>query len=80
MKETARREGADDSYVSRMVNLTTLAPGIIDAILDETLPSAVTRFELVAGTSLVWEEQRKNSGTRTEVSQPASVISSGSIG
>jgi len=26
------------SYVSRMVNLTTLAPDIVAAILDETLP------------------------------------------
>ena len=26
MKEIARREGVDDSYMSRMVNLTTLSP------------------------------------------------------
>jgi hypothetical protein len=57
MKEIARREGVDDSYVSRMVNLTTLAPDIIAAILDETLPSEVTLFELAAGTPLLWEEQ-----------------------
>ena len=31
MKEIARRERVDDSYVSRMVNLTTLAPDIVDA-------------------------------------------------
>jgi hypothetical protein len=57
MKEIARREGVDDSYVSRMVNLTTLAPDIVAAILDETLPAEVTLFELAAGTPLVWEEQ-----------------------
>ncbi len=57
MKEIARREGVDDSYVSRMVNLTTLAPDIIDAILDETLPPEVTLFGLAAGTPVVWEEQ-----------------------
>jgi hypothetical protein len=57
MKEIALREGIDDSYVSRMVNLTTLAPHIVAAILDETLPSEVTLFELAAGTPLVWEEQ-----------------------
>ena len=34
MKEIAQREGVDDSYVSRMVNLTTLAPDIVAAILD----------------------------------------------
>ncbi len=57
MKEIARREGVDDSYVSRMVNLTTLAPDIVAAILDETLHSEVTLFELAVGTPLVWEEQ-----------------------
>jgi hypothetical protein len=57
MKEIARREGVDDSYVSRMVNLTTLAPDLVAAILDETLPSEVTLFELAAGTPLVWREQ-----------------------
>lgn len=31
-------EGVDSSYVSRMVNLTTLAPVIVAAILEETLP------------------------------------------
>jgi hypothetical protein len=59
MKEIARREGLDDSYVSRMVNLTTLAPDIVAAILDETLPEEVTLFDVAAGTPLVWEEQQK---------------------
>jgi hypothetical protein len=57
MKELARHEGVDNSYVSRMVNLTTLAPDIVAAILDETLPPEVTLFELAAGTPLVLEEQ-----------------------
>lgn len=58
MKEIARREGVDDSYVSRMVNLTTLAPDIVAAILDETLPPEVTLFDVAAGTPVLWEEQR----------------------
>jgi hypothetical protein len=58
MKEIARREGVDDSYVSRMVNRTALSPDIVAAVLDETLPPEVTLFELAAGTPLVWEEQR----------------------
>jgi len=58
IKEIALREGIDDSYVSRMVNLTTLAPDIVVAILDETLPSEVTLFDLTAGAPLRWEEQR----------------------
>jgi hypothetical protein len=57
MKEIARREGYDDSYVSRMVNLTTLDPDIVAAILNDTLPFEVTHFELAAGTPLLWEER-----------------------
>jgi hypothetical protein len=64
MKEIAMREGIDDSYVSRMVNLTTLAPAIVAAILDETLPPEVTLFELATGTPLVWEEQWGRVGER----------------
>ena len=48
----------DRAYVSRMVNLTTLAPDIVAAILDETLPSEVTLFDLASGTPLLWDEQR----------------------
>jgi hypothetical protein len=39
-----------------MVNLTTLAPDIVAAILDESLPPDVTLFDLAAGTPLLWEE------------------------
>jgi len=58
MKEIAWRERVDDSYVSRMVNLITLAPDIVTAILDEALPSEVTLFELTPGTRLLLKEQR----------------------
>ena len=52
-----RGNNIDDSYVSRMVNLTTLAPDTVAAILDETLPQEVTLFELAAETPVLWEEQ-----------------------
>ncbi len=58
LTEVAEREGMDRAYVSRMVNLTTLAPDIVAAILDETLPDHVTLFDLASGTPLLWEEQR----------------------
>jgi hypothetical protein len=58
LKEIAAREEIDNSYVSRMVNLTTLAPDIVAAILDDTLPSEVTLFDLASGTPLLWDEQR----------------------
>jgi len=46
LREIARKEGVDSSYVSRIVNLTTLAPNIVAAILDETLPPDLTLFVL----------------------------------
>lgn len=58
VKEIARREGIDDSYVSGIGNLITIVPDIVAAILDATLSSEVTLFELAAGTPLLWEEQR----------------------
>jgi hypothetical protein len=57
MKEVTLREGVNDSYVSRMVNLTTLAPDIVAAILDETLPDEITLFDVAAGAPAGWEEQ-----------------------
>jgi len=54
----AKLENVDRSYVSRMVNLTTLAPDIQAAILDETLPDKVSLFDLAIDTPLSWEDQR----------------------
>ena len=59
LKEIAAREGIDNSYVSRMVNLTTLAPDIVAAILDDTLPNHITLFDLAVDPPALWEEQRR---------------------
>jgi hypothetical protein len=58
LAEVAEMEGMDRAYVSRMMNLTTLAPDIVAAILDESLPDHVTLFDLASGTPLLWDEQR----------------------
>lgn len=58
MTEIAKREGIDNSYVSRMVNLTTLAPDIIDAILLNELPDHLTLFDLAVDPPSLWEDQR----------------------
>jgi hypothetical protein len=49
---------AATSYVSRMVNLTTLAPDIVAAILDDALPNHVTLFDLAVDPPALWDEQR----------------------
>jgi hypothetical protein len=59
LHEISPKEGLDSSYVSRMVNLTTLAPDIVAAILDETLPPDVTVFYLAVDPPLLWEGQRR---------------------
>jgi hypothetical protein len=59
LKEIAARKGIDSSYVSRMVNLTTLAPDIVAAILDDALPNHITLFDLAVDPPVLWEEQRE---------------------
>ena len=54
LTEIAKREGVDTSYVSRMANLTTLAPDIVAAILDDRLPDHVTLLELAADPPVLW--------------------------
>jgi hypothetical protein len=58
LKEIAATEGIDNSYVSRMVNLTTLAPDIVAAILDDAMPNHITLFDLAVDPPALWEEQR----------------------
>ena len=56
------RENVDNSYVSRMVNLTTLAPDIVAAILDADLPDQITLFDLAVDPPALWEDQRTRIG------------------
>lgn len=59
LKEIAVREQLDDSYISRMVNLTALAPDIVQGILDDTLPENITLSDLAVDMPNVWDEQRR---------------------
>ena len=59
LKEIATREGIDNRYVSRMVNLTALPPDIIAAIPDDTLPNQTTLFDLAVDPPALWDEQRE---------------------
>ena len=58
LTEIVALEGVDNSYVSRMVNLTTLAPDIVEAIMEDTLPDHLTLFDLAVDPPALWEEQR----------------------
>lgn len=54
MRELAAREGVDNSYVSRMINLTLLPPWTVAAILDDTLPDNVILFNMAVDPPMVW--------------------------
>ena len=62
LREIAAREGVDNSYVSRMMNLTVLAPDIVEAILDDTLPDHLTLFDIAVDPQAPWKEQRYRLG------------------
>ena len=62
LRDIAARQGVDQSYVSRMVNLTTLAPDIVDAILRNVLPDHLTLFDIAVDPPALWEEQRRRLG------------------
>lgn len=58
--DIARREGVNDSWVSRMVRLNFLAPAVVEAILDGSL-SEQTGPNLLRHPSLplAWSEQKR---------------------
>jgi hypothetical protein len=58
IKEIGEIEGIDPSYVSRMINLTVLAPWVIEAILDDKMPDDVTLFELAVDPMVLWSDQK----------------------
>jgi hypothetical protein len=58
MREIANLEGIDNSYISRMVNLTVLAPDIVEAILDDNVPPELTLFDLAVDPPRLWKKQR----------------------
>ncbi len=47
-----------NSYVSRMVNVTTLAHDIVAAIMDDELPNKITLFDLADDTPAQKDEKR----------------------
>ena len=58
LREIAAQEGVDNSYVSRMMNLTVLSPDIVEAILDDALPDHLTLFDIAVDPPALWEGQR----------------------
>jgi hypothetical protein len=56
--ELAKAEKVNDSYLSRILRLTLLAPDIIEAILTGRQPSTLQLDELIKPLPAGWDQQR----------------------
>lgn len=56
--ELAEREGIATSYMTRILRLTQLEPGIIEAVLDGRQNDAVTLARLMEPFPISWIEQK----------------------
>jgi len=56
--ELAEREGIATSYMTRILRLTQLEPGIIEAVLDGRQNDAVTLARLMDPFPISWIEQK----------------------
>lgn len=57
--DLAKAEGISQSYISRVLRLTLLAPSIVETILDGRQAEGLRLEELVDAHFLDWEEQRR---------------------
>jgi hypothetical protein len=58
--ELAKAEKVNDSYLSRILRLTLIAPDIIEAILAGCQPSTLQLNELLKPLPAAWDQQRSN--------------------
>ena len=64
--ELAKAEQVNDSYLSRILRLTLIAPDIIEAILSGRQPSTLQLDELLKPLPAAWEGQRRELRVRQE--------------
>lgn len=56
--ELARQEKQDHAYVSRLLNLTTLSPWIVEAILDDRVDDGIGVKDIAINPPMLWSEQQ----------------------
>ena len=61
MYALAEKLGVDSRYVARLLDLTLLAPDIIDGVLNGTEPDGLS-LEKLYQAPMDWEEQRRDLG------------------
>jgi len=57
--DLARRLKLDQSYIARTIRLASLAPGIIETILDGQEPDGLSLWGLRRDVPLLWQEQKE---------------------
>jgi len=57
LNDLAKAEHVSQSYVSKVLRLTLLAPSIVEAILDGRQPEELRLGDLLDGLSVEWAEQ-----------------------
>ena len=62
VKDLAKQEKIDDSYVARVLRLTLLAPDIVEAILNGCQPDGMSYRELAKPFPVEWSLQREKWG------------------
>ena len=62
IRQLAEREKVDQSFMARILRLTTLAPDIVTAILDGKTPDTLSLETLRGVIPLAWQEQRNKWG------------------
>lgn len=58
IRDLAKAEDIDRNYVGRVLNLTLLAPDMVEAVLDGRAPATLDMATLMAGCPARWDEQR----------------------
>ena len=58
IKEIAKVEKINPSYVSRVLRLTLLAPSIVEAIFDGRTPGQMTLAKTMAPFLVIWKRQQ----------------------
>lgn len=60
IEEIAAAEKINSSYVSRLMRMTLLAPGIVEAILDGRQPTEITLAVLMKPFAIQWRDQHNS--------------------
>jgi hypothetical protein len=60
--DLVEQEGVTDAYVCRLLPLTCLAPGIVEASLDGRQPKGLRLAEMLGKGPVAWSAQRERLG------------------